>query len=323
MAWIKRNLFFAIGSLIAVALMGVGGYYLYQQITDESKVAEDISGQYEKLHQLSIQNPHPGGPPASPIDNIKNARAQETELKGYITKVHPLFERITPIPDSAAGKITDAEFAAQLRNTVTQLHRTAAAQSVLLSSNYYFTFEAQKSIMIFDPASLEPLSVHLGEIKALAEILFNAKVNSLDRIRREKISEKDDTIGEDYLIQKTSSAPLADMTPYEITFKCFSAELANVLASLASSPHGFVVKTINVEPTASEDTSGGNMMGTQPPPNQPTPNIPVNRRGGGMFQPPVIAPTAPIRPSGPTVFLNERPFRVILSVVVVKLKPAK
>jgi len=35
MAWIKRNLFFLIGSLIAVALMVVGVFFLMAQINDE------------------------------------------------------------------------------------------------------------------------------------------------------------------------------------------------------------------------------------------------------------------------------------------------
>ena len=40
---------------------------------------------------------------------------------------------------------------------------------------------------------------------------------------------------------------LAVLTPYEVTFRCFSSELAAVLAGLASSPYALLVKTINVE----------------------------------------------------------------------------
>ena len=46
MAWIKRNLFFFIGSLVALALMAGGGFFLYQQISDESGVAAKIAEQY-------------------------------------------------------------------------------------------------------------------------------------------------------------------------------------------------------------------------------------------------------------------------------------
>jgi hypothetical protein len=40
---------------------------------------------------------------------------------------------------------------------------------------------------------------------------------------------------------------LAVLAPYEITFRCFSPELAAVLGGFASSPYGLLVKTINVE----------------------------------------------------------------------------
>ena len=40
---------------------------------------------------------------------------------------------------------------------------------------------------------------------------------------------------------------LAVLSPYEVSFRCFSSELAAVLAGFAGSPCGLMVKTINVE----------------------------------------------------------------------------
>ncbi|HLH55993.1 MAG TPA: Amuc_1100 family pilus-like protein, partial [Verrucomicrobiae bacterium] len=51
----------------------------------------------------------------------------------------------------------------------------------------------------------------------------------------------------DYISERTTSNSLAVLTPYEITFRSFSSELATVLAGFASSPHALLVKTINVE----------------------------------------------------------------------------
>ena len=42
MAWIKRNLFFFIGSLVALALMGVGGYLSVHPDAAENQVTADI-----------------------------------------------------------------------------------------------------------------------------------------------------------------------------------------------------------------------------------------------------------------------------------------
>lgn len=321
MAWIKRNLFFVLGGLVALGLMVGGGFFLFQKISDEGSVTEQIAKQYAELKRLYEQNPHPGVPP---IDNIKAAKEQEASLRAYINKIHPLFERIPPIPDSAPNKVRDADFAAELRNTVTQLHRSAGQQSVLVASNYYFTFEAQKNLMVFDPASLDSMAVHLGEIKAICDILFDAKVNTLDNIRREKISELNDNNPPDYLTQKTITNTLAELTPYEVTFKCFSAELALVMGNLATSPNGFIVKTINVEPVVSATDDQSNFLTPQPPGQLQQPYDPNNyrpRRPGEFAPPPVN--TAPPVNRGPTDFLKEKTFRVTLSIILVKLKPVK
>jgi hypothetical protein len=335
MAWIKRNLYFLIGSIIALALMIVGGVYLFNQISDEGSVADQIKSQYAELDRLVGLNPHPGD---GTIDNIKLTKEQTATLRAYVNKAKPFYQRIAPIPEStSSNKITDHDFASQLRITVSQLQHSAAQQSVLLPQDYYFTFEAQKKIMNFDPASLDQLAVHLGEIKALCDLLFAAKVNSLDSIRREIISPNDDN-PPDYLADKTVTTPLADLTPYEVTFRCFSTELAQVLANLASSTNAFLVKTINVEPAGSAvpDDQNNNPNG-QPPPMSPMPMNPngyrppgapgmpgirgynpgYNPNAPGAMPAPVAAPTT----HGPQVVLNEHPLRVTLFIRIVKLKP--
>ncbi len=271
-------------------------------------------------------NPHPGD---GAIDNIKAAREQAVSLRAWITKTRPFFQRIPPIPESSSSnKITDRDFASQLRITVSQLQHTATQQSVLLPSpDYYFTFEAQKKLMNFDPASLDLMAVHLGEIKALCDVLFDAKVNSLDSIRREIISPNDNNTP-DYLAEKTVSTPLADLTPYEVTFRCFSTELALVLGNLASSTNAFVVKTINVEPAGSgapDEAGNPNSPMTPQPAVMPPPGTmrPIYRssESRGFIPPPQIAPVVAPATHGPQVVLNEKPFRVTLMILVVKIKP--
>ena len=253
------------------------------------------------------------------IDNIQAAKEQQVALRAYIEKSRPFFQRTTPIPDTSTNKVTNADFAKQLRNTVVQLQRAAEQESVLLpgEADYYFTFQAQKKLMIFDPGSLDKLAVQLGEIKSLCEILFGARVNSLDNIQREIVSTNDNN-PPDYLLQKTISLPLADLAPYKVTFRCFSAELALVLGNLAASPYGFTVKTINVEPAAQgqEPTPG---IGTVAP-------VPMPGGFGRRFAPMInngAVPAAPAAPQGQKTgtFLNEKPLRITLFIEVTRLKP--
>ena len=327
MAWIKRNLFFLIGSLIAVALIVVGVLYLLGQINDESQVTEDIQKQYAELTRLAGQKPHPGN---DKIDNIKAANDQEAALRKYIEKERALFQPIDPIPNLPVNKLGNADFARELRNTVAELRRSAEQQSVKLQPDYYFTFQAQKTNLIFDPGTLGPLASHLGEIKAISGVLFAAKINFLDSIQREIISSNQDSNPSDYLqSRKTVSTPLADITPYQIIFRCFSADLAQVLTGLATSPYGFMVESINVEPASSAEDTASSFPGpgpgpgiVQPPPGQPGLDPRSARRFG--VPPPGLAPasTPAPAPSGrPVEFLKEKAFRVTLLVQVVKPKP--
>ena len=328
MAWIKRNLFFLIGILIAVGLMVVGVLYLLGQINDESQVIDDIQKQYATLTDLAGRKPHPGN---DKIDNIKIAKEQEQALRKYIEKERALFQPIDPIPNLPANKLGNADFARELRNTVAEMRRTATNQGVGVPPDYYFSFEAQKKSLIFDPGGLGQLASHLGEIKALCDILFAAKINFLENVQREIISSNQDNNSTDYLAtRKTVSLPLADLTPYQITFRCFSADLAQVLAGLATSPYGFMVQSINVEPASAigEEVAGPFGTGFAPPPggfqSQPAPVQPFNdpriRRLG--FPPPTVAPaTTPTPVAGTREFLKEKAFRVTLLIQVVKPKP--
>ena len=327
MAWIKRNLIFLILSLVAVVLMAAGGLFLYHQISEESDISQQIQQLYSDWNALNTANPHPGMQGEGKIDNVKAAQEQQAALHTYIQKIRPSFERIAPIPDLPAGKVTDADFAKSLQNTLAQLQRTAEQQSVLLQRDYAFTFQAQRSRMIFEPASLDKLSVRLGEIKAICDILFDAKINSLEFLRREVIS-TDDSNPPDYLPpdEKTIVTPLAELTPYRVTFDCFSAELASVLGGLASSPHGFVVKSINVEPSSPVGT-GGTLAPEgafpTPPPQYMPPQVMPGADGVRRVPQPVTAPVAAPRTSGLTTFLNEKPVRVTLQIEIVKPKSGK
>ena len=244
MSWLKRNLFFAIGSLVALILMGLAGWFLYSKWSLNNEVLTSLNTDYEELKRLNSANPHPG---AGNVNNINIAKEQRLQLLGFITNTTSYFQPIPRIPD--LPKITDRDFSAALTQTIEQLRNDATNASITLPpDNYSFSFTSQKSKISFAPNSLNRVSIQLGEVKALVKVLFDAKINALDNLRRERVS-PDDSFGlqTDYLTERTETNALAVITPYEVTFRSFSTELAAVLAGLASSPHAFLVKTINVE----------------------------------------------------------------------------
>ena len=215
-----------------------------------------LNADYQALKDFNSKPLLPGD---KKVNNVDIAKAQKKEVEGIVVKARDYFKPTPRIPDEP--KISDHDFSAALSRTIDQLQKEATNASVALPENYIFTFQAQKSKISFASGSLDRLAAKLGEIKILCDVLFQAKINSLDNIRRERIS-TDDTTGPqtDYLTEKTVTNELAVLTPFELTFKCFSTELASVLSGFASSPYGLLVKTINVEsapPTAPADQPGG------------------------------------------------------------------
>jgi len=253
MTWIKRNLFFVIGAVVSLALLSFAGFYNYSGWSHNTKEKENRIQKYEDLKRLYNLNPNPG---FGKVDNIKAAREQQKKIQAVLAKAADHFRQPAAIPDKAS--VTSSEFQAALRRTVDQLTREASVASVLLPQDYKFSFFQQFRQLNFAPGSLEPLAVQLGEVKALCDVLIKAKVNYIDLIQRERVS-PDDAMGPptDYVDLTSQPNELATMSPYKITFRSFSPEIAHVLMGFANSRHGFIVQSIEVKPaaaTASDQT---------------------------------------------------------------------
>jgi hypothetical protein len=345
MDWIKRNLYFFIGSIIAVALMGMGGWFFYSKWQLNNEIWDKLNADYTELQNLAGQKPHPG---SRDVDNIKAAKEQQAQLRAVIQKARPFFQKIQPIPD--VPKVTDQDFSAALSRTIDRLQKDATNASVNLPARYNFSFEAEKPKVSFAAAGLAPLSVQLGEVKTICDILFQAKINALDNLRRERVSPDDSTGPQtDYLGEKSITNEMAILTPYELTFRCFSAELAAVLAGLGSSQSSLVVKSVNVElaPAIVAPIETTAAPAPVQPIYTPTPTIPTTPRrsereafdaryGIRKGAPPPVAPPPayvqqPVVPAAGAVpskggfqtVLDERQLKVTMMVDLVKLAPTK
>ncbi len=356
MDWIKRNLYFLVGGLLALVLMALAGWYLYSKWRSNAETLVKLEEQYDKLKLLNEQKPHPG---SGTVDNIKAAEEQQVELRAYLQKAREYFKRCPRIPDPESGPVTSQDFSSALSRTIDDLQRAADKASVRLparessgAGSYSFSFAAQRYRLAYAPGSPDQLATQLGEVKTICEVLFQAKINSLESLRRERVS-ADDLKGpqNDYLPDKSVTNDLAVLSPYEVVFHGFSSELAAVLAGFASSPFGLQVISINVEPAPAVVTPAGQpvplVYGTMPAPAYTPPQAeapppmaaeaPMSfaeryERGGRAGAPPpppaqvrYIQPTArvtspasrgPVPPA-----LNEKQLKVTLMLNVVKLLP--
>ncbi len=257
MPWLKRNLYFLVGSIVALALIGLAGFFLYTKWQLDSANLAKLNTYYEELGKKNAEKPHPGN---SKIDNIKAASLQTTQVVAMLEQARKHFERIPPIPDMSqlaepgatnVPKLTDMAFATNFSRTINQLQREATNASIVLPNDYSFSFQNQARKLSFTPGSLDLLAVQLGEVRAICDVLFAAKINAIDSIRREAAS-PDDRAGSstgDYLgeLSQTNPAYKVVISPYELTFRCFSQELGAVIAGFAKSPYAMIVKAINVE----------------------------------------------------------------------------
>ncbi len=301
MAWIKHNLFFAIGGLVALLLLGASGFYDYRSWSHNAASFDKLNEIYGTLQQLASRKPSPGN---AKINNTQTAKDQEHEVRAWIDKTGEYFKPITAIPDSP---VTSESYAGKLRQTIALLQREAETTSVQLPPKYGFSFEAQRLLVKFAPGSLDSLAEQLGEVKTISEIMFAARVNAIDAIQRVRVSDDDVTGPQtDYLNDVSVTNNLAVLVPYAITFRSFSPELASVLAGFAKSPYGFIIKGVNVSPAGGAAMSSGmgiNGEGAMPP----TSPMPMTGAGRGGL---------------PTV-INEQVLRVTLEVEIVKLLPKK
>jgi hypothetical protein len=341
MDWIKRNLIFVVGAVVALALLGVAGWYSYSGYSHNATQWEQLNQQYEELKRLTNLKPNPGD--GKKVDNIRLAQEQEKEAQAFLDKLTQRLQRIPALPEGT--NLAASDYSAALQRTIDELQREATNSSVVLPPKYKFSFEAQAGRVTFAAGSLVPLAAQLGEVKAICTILNQAKINALDGLRRERVS-ADDNSGPatDYLEVHSVTNDLAISAPYEVTIRCFTPELAAVLAGFANSPYGLVVKGVNLEPAG---VTVADPYGTPPVTPMavavPVPGQPEGRRSGegeafrsrygrrAMAPPPTpmpapapiplpVAGAAPVR-AGLQTFLTEKQLKVTLLIHVVKLLP--
>jgi len=124
--------------------------------------------------------------------------------------------------------------------------------------------------------------VQLGEIKAIAETVFSARVNALDGIQRVRVSDEDSSgPAGDYIDDHPVVSDLAVITPYVVTFRCFTPELARVIGAFATSSNTFLIKAINLQTAGvAAAAPAGGIVSPWPMPGQAMPASTLQGKGG-------------------------------------------
>jgi hypothetical protein len=303
MAWVKRNLGLVIGGVVALALMALAGYYLWTKIQDDQAVTAQLEEQTQQFQQLLSR---PYLPKGGKVNNIEIAKDENKRLNDILQQVRAHFGT-RQIPTN----ITAREFRAMLDRTIYDLQKEAENLGITLpEKDYWFTFAPEKQAVEFK--NTEMLTYQLMDVKDLCDIMYNAKIHDLKRIKRVPAS-SDDNNQTDFFDKKASTNDVAIVTPYEITFQGFSTELARVMEGLINAKHVFVVKSV-VAQKAPEEAQ--NTLGSMPVMSNPY------SRYSSRYAPPVqqMAPRSQ-RPSN--VLLDESKLQFVLQIDAVRLKPVE
>jgi hypothetical protein len=348
MNWLKRNLFLVIGSAVTLVLLGLAGFYLYTQIEKESTVSAQLETQINDWRRLTSRVP------SVTEENIALARAEQKKLAELSRATQRFFN-----PATTLTNIDTPTFRHLLDTTLFDLEQSARRHGVALPPDYAFTVDWIRRSVVFDQAELLPLAWQLAEIRALCEMLYEARVHSLVRLRRVPVSTRDQ--GSNDFLQGvkpvTNDVTRAVVMPYEITFQGFTAEMAEVINVFQRSPYPVIVKLIDVEsggpPPAPIDAPVGapaQPLRYAPPPTRPGATTgedlmrsrygqapggardPYGGRGGGLadrYRPtpgvgtaPVLVPQVGTTRRGPETVLEEELLKVTMTVEVVRLPPS-
>ncbi|MEO8428611.1 MAG: hypothetical protein ABI651_16045 [Verrucomicrobiota bacterium] len=332
MTWLKKNLFWVVGGVVALGLLGGAFFYLYTSMQSEKEIDEQLRQKLAKGQELITSG-------SAGKDGIEEGKQDQQKIEALLSEVRKFF---TPIPYPPVKDSHD--FRLLLDRTIEQLERDAKETAVSLPPKYAFSFKPQSEAVQFESANLRPLAMQLAEISTICEIIFKAKVHSIENVRRVPIA-REDTGQSDYIDKKAVTNALEIHMPYEFTFRSFSAEFGAVVEGLARSSHCFLIKSLNAEtttPVSSTETPGA-VPGVMPMgPFNPYQRYGVPGQGGsesggggamdsrmrmryGMrYAPQPETPPAPVFgppvKTGPVILLEEKPLRVTMTIEAVRLR---
>lgn len=329
MVWIKRNLFFVIAMAVGLLVTGYCGYLLYGSMRDNSGAADEYNSTRDQLHTMQTQAPYP-----SP-ENIQAAKADQERVRAFLGDFRKRFVAFPPPPH-----VDQKGFKTYLEDTLVRLRAEATNAGVQLPEGYNFSFTGLMGRLTYPPENLEPWMQQLEEMSGILNVLYQAKVNSISAICRVPVSSDDAGTSDCMLGSASVTNSWGVVTPYKITFRGFSAELASVLAGFAQSSNCFIVKSVEVlsdkssMPAPTVGAAPSALMQTYyvpAPTAAPSPSM--GRYRGDRGAPGGLRPTpAPMMqmqavatqtPAGPVTVLAETPLLITLSVDVVKLNAAE
>lgn len=248
MPWIKKNLALVLGGLVGLILLGGSGFFLYSESNREADINVALEEKRNEWSRLNGLAPYP---------EDKNIKAVQEEAKRVAGVAEEVRGAIRPVD---APEVTDTySLKLLIETTISDLHDAAEASGVRIPDRYAFTFQSLREMPQFNSNGIPQLAEQVGQITTICRILFDAKIHSLNTLRRSPVL-KEEGGGSDYLTKKSVTNNWVVRTPFDLSFTSFSGELADVLRGFAELDQCVVIKTVNIEPTSLPPAGGAPTM---------------------------------------------------------------
>jgi hypothetical protein len=318
MVWIKRNLLFVICIVIGLLLTGYCGWLFYSAMGANSGLSDEFNTTLESLRTIEQKSPFPS------TENIQAAKADQERMRLFLADFR---KRFAPFPKPP--KEDQKGFKTYLEESMVRFRDSATNAGVQLPVDYAFAFSGLMGKLAYPPDNIQPWMEQLVEVGAILDILYRAKINYLGPLQRVPVA-ADDIGTTDCLPATSVTNQWGVVTPYKITFRGFSTEVAAVLDGFARSSNCFIIKAINVAPDKSVQMAPQQQPASVYYQQPQYPNLAFSRQEHyrdipGAYRPQVPIAVAPVlsAPSGPVTVLSENPLLVTFSVDVVKLKASE
>ena len=255
MNWIQENKFLT--GFFSALLIGVGvlGYLLYSAMGENAEVHDKYTTQATELHRLQTLTPYPNEA------NLKKLRDQKQSVGEATAAVQKTVSaRVLP-----QQEMTPTQFQDKLRASVSAIGAKAKANNTNLPDKFYMGFDAYQNALPPERAAT-PLGHQLQAIELALNLLLDAKIDSLNALRRTPLPEEGGTgttggtttpgagagnRGGERRGQgggQNAERPLVSKIPFEIEFTADQVRFRRFVNDLAGSKQQFyILRTLTIK----------------------------------------------------------------------------
>lgn len=208
MHWLKQNPLFSLLAAAAVAVIGIGGFYVS---SESSRLDEERAAFEQKTAQLQQLERNKPFPEQANIDAArKEAEAARAE-----------FDALAGMLAVSAPSVSPQDFNDELAKLVKDAIEKAAAKGVALPQNFYLGFEEFEK-QLPDAKMAPKLALLLRAIHAVVSAAIQSGVKSIDGIFRAPLaSEATPAAGQKAKVPpggQIAGASSLEFAPFEIAF---------------------------------------------------------------------------------------------------------